>query len=871
MAKRIKDASYGDPTTYLLSLVKEIDNRNKEPIEEEPLEKAGEEVKKTVEMIKTQKPYIEKVNGEEVDPLDIEAEVEAIMEIANWASDKADENHRQYTKPDEKELANMSLAELRKWKNRMAQAKQDLSTAMKKLDRAEKEKNADAIKTANEAVQNAWNRLQVRFINTGLGEKTQSIKRSETTLENIEEEQRNIPEERLAEKQYGEYWVNLLCKYLERNLPGHPIFALDMSSDAIGRFPKKGEKESGRINQPAYNKLAVGSMTEQTGIPRVALTGYVNYKVTEDQIKKCVDDFGKEYPESGAKYESGKVYTERTGSKVNPASEKQKIEEEERMMFFNDWIIWVRFEGEKMKNMPYTKTGRGEPSDDYYGAYAREYGLKSDSVKKAIPYSKFNDALSENPLKNVRENMFEMPNGEVVYVEYLDGKLIGGPATNTGIIPLVTIDYDEDMTVDANLEAVYNELLENLDWDYDAETGRYDSKKSCKDADEWRFKLAKRRNSYDEYVIRAYRNGKYDEEATYYTDDWDDAVGTLTDIAQRQGLKVREEKSGFVADSCGKATKKDSLSEYEKESIEKTYNKLKNPNINLNESVKEYLLKKEPHEDKLYSLIPENLTFDDVRNGILNKKSIDEILNYDKYLDSYYKSYEGESNVPIPDEQYVCDIIKYVLLYKLNINEDEFERFILGYFYNQSPLSELLIAQKAREKATKKDAVKGQYEYDYVDGEKWYVVGYEEKDGKDVISDSMLTNDIEKAIRFAASIIHKSDYIVIQNNENGKSRAMDYEDADEAYDTFTAIEYVFNKIKDSKKKPCKDDVLKNYDKEWHFREDEIFDVAQYLMNWYPESVPDMEAGDIQDRLYGADGLTFEGCPYTFYMEEEEDE
>lgn len=632
MAKNIKDApTYVDPNSYLLNIVEKVNTREKESFEEDPLEKAGEEVKKTVEMIKKQKPFVEKVNGQEVDPLDIEAEIESIMEIANWASAKADEEHRQYTRPDEKELANMSLAELRKLKNRMSQAKQDLSTAMKKLDRAENEKNADAVKIAKEAVQNAWNRLQVRFIGTNLREKTQAIKRAETTLENIESEQRNIPEERRAEKKYGEYWVHLLCKYLEQNLPGHPIFGLDMSSDAIGRFPKKGEKESGRINQPAYNRLALGSMTEETGTPRVALTGYVNYKVTEDQIRKCVDDFGKEYPESGAKYESGKVYTERTGSKVNPASEKQKIEEEERMMFFNDWIIWVRFEGESMKNMPYTKTEEGKPSDDYYWAYIKEYGLKSDSVKKPIPYTKFNDALGENPLKNVRENMFEMPNGEVMYVEYLNGQLIGGPATNAGIIPLVTIDYDDDLTVDANLQNVYDELLENLDWDYDAETGKYPSQmdSKCKDADDWRFKLAKRRNSYDEYVIRAYKNGKYDEEATYYTDDWDDAVGTLTDIAQRQGLKVREEKSGFVADSCGEATKKDAK--------------------------------------------------------------------------------------------------------------------------------------------------------------------------------------------------------------------------------------------------CKDDVLKNYDKEWHFTEDEIFDVAQYLMNWYPESVPDMEAGDIQDMLYGADGLTFEGCPYAFYMEEEEDE
>jgi len=36
-----------------------------------------------------------------------------------------------------------------------------------------------------------------------------------------------------------------------------------------------------------------------------------------------------------------------------------------------------------------------------------------------------------------------------------------------------------------------------------------------------------RKNEYDEYVIKAWCNGKRYEEADYYTDDYDDAVGTM--------------------------------------------------------------------------------------------------------------------------------------------------------------------------------------------------------------------------------------------------------------------------------------------------------------------------------------------------------
>lgn len=580
MAKFIKDDSvYADPTSYLNKIVSNLpSNKNYENIFETE-ERAFEN---------SSAPMVETYNGKPVTNEMRENVINEILSLTEKFNEEAEKEHRQYSKPDRHQLENTSYAFLNKQLNR--------------LHEGERENNNE--------------KKQMRFVYGAEGTKSQSIKRAEQTLESIEEEQYNPSEARKSEKNYGEYWVRLLCKYLEENLPDHPIFAIEQSSDAIGR---KGEK--GRINEPAYNRT-------ESGVPRVALSGYVSTRVNEEDIKFCVNNFGRKYPECGAKYESGKPYFEKISTKTNPASKAYVEAEQERMEHYIEWIIWVRFEGEQMKNMYYTKTASNKPSDDVYAAYVREYGLREDS-KKEIPYSRFNDAFGENPLKNSRSNMFEMPNGEVVYVEYLNGQLIAGPATNTGIIPLVTIDYDEDMTVDGNLEAVYNELLENLDWDYDYETGRYEDSK-CKDADEWRFKLAKRRNSYDEYVIRAYKNGKYDEDATYYTDDWDDAIGTLTDIAQRQGLKVREEKYGFVADSL-------------------------------------------------------------------------------------------------------------------------------------------------KRKATKEGC------------------------------------------------------------------------------------------------KCKDDILKNYDKEWHFTEDEIFDVAQYLMNWYPESVPEMEAGDIQDRLYGADGLTFEGCPYTFYMEEEEED
>lgn len=66
----------------------------------------------------------------------------------------------------------------------------------------------------------------------------------------------------------------------------------------------------------------------------------------------------------------------------------------------------------------------------------------------------------DNPLQDIRSNIIEFPNGDYVYVEYKDGKLIAGGATNTGIIPEYELAYDHDSSVDENLADLYDKILE---------------------------------------------------------------------------------------------------------------------------------------------------------------------------------------------------------------------------------------------------------------------------------------------------------------------------------------------------------------------------------------------------------------------------
>ena len=57
--------------------------------------------------------------------------------------------------------------------------------------------------------------------------------------------------------------------------------------------------------------------------------------------------------------------------------------------------------------------------------------------------------------------------------------------------------------------------------------------------------LTKRRNDYDESVIKEYVNGKLIEDLSYYTDDWEDAVNTLNFIARQKNKNVEKSSNGY--------------------------------------------------------------------------------------------------------------------------------------------------------------------------------------------------------------------------------------------------------------------------------------------------------------------------------------
>lgn len=69
----------------------------------------------------------------------------------------------------------------------------------------------------------------------------------------------------------------------------------------------------------------------------------------------------------------------------------------------------------------------------------------------------FNNSIISNCLGEFLDNE---GNTNVIYIEYRDdtNELIAGNACNTGIIPITSIDYADDLSIDANIEILWDKL-----------------------------------------------------------------------------------------------------------------------------------------------------------------------------------------------------------------------------------------------------------------------------------------------------------------------------------------------------------------------------------------------------------------------------
>lgn len=158
--------------------------------------------------------------------------------------------------------------------------------------------------------------------------------------------------------------------------------------------------------------------------------------------------------------------------------------------------------------------------------------------------SKINDAAIGGHYKNSRgENFFICSYGSGFSIFKADGEYLDGSRH-------LSLDGVKQRILSYNLTKVKDSVDSKAD-----------------DADKYSYRLAKTKNDYDEYVVKAYKNGKYYEEASYYTDDWQDALDTLKMMAKREGLNFRQEGSRYIADSVNDAFNNGKLKDFRIEDL----------------------------------------------------------------------------------------------------------------------------------------------------------------------------------------------------------------------------------------------------------------------------------------------------------------
>lgn len=66
----------------------------------------------------------------------------------------------------------------------------------------------------------------------------------------------------------------------------------------------------------------------------------------------------------------------------------------------------------------------------------------------------------KNPLENLKSNIITFPSGDYLYIGYENGIIYAGAMTNTGILRQYEFEYEHDLSVDKNMQDIYEYILE---------------------------------------------------------------------------------------------------------------------------------------------------------------------------------------------------------------------------------------------------------------------------------------------------------------------------------------------------------------------------------------------------------------------------
>ena len=123
--------------------------------------------------------------------------------------------------------------------------------------------------------------------------------------------------------------------------------------------------------------------------------------------------------------------------------------------FQEDEIIGTLYNEDGTEYKPTVKRQEAKPTVKV------ESKPKSNVCEVISMFEGMEDMLTpKNPLEKLKSNIITFPSGDYLYIGYENGIIYAGTMTNTGILRQYEFEYEHDLSVDKNIQDIYEYILE---------------------------------------------------------------------------------------------------------------------------------------------------------------------------------------------------------------------------------------------------------------------------------------------------------------------------------------------------------------------------------------------------------------------------
>ena len=170
--------------------------------------------------------------------------------------------------------------------------------------------------------------------------------------------------------------------------------------------------------------------------------GWLIHYFEEDSIEGVL------YNKDGTEYKPKPKKTENKQDKVvTPVSTPKKVDTKK------DNGVISMFDGMEDIFLPKEKETDNEVDIDFEEVAKEEPVFEQPVFEEKVETPK-------NPLDELKSNILLFPSGDYLYLGFDNGIIYAGAATNTGILRQYEFEYEFDVSIDANVQDIYDYVLE---------------------------------------------------------------------------------------------------------------------------------------------------------------------------------------------------------------------------------------------------------------------------------------------------------------------------------------------------------------------------------------------------------------------------